>query len=781
MRRFLRVLVRLFGVLLFLLLLAASAVAGLLWLTLPPGRGDLRIPGLSSPVDVTFDTDGIPRIRAANLQDAAAALGWVHARDRMFQMELMRRAASGRLSEIAGPATLRLDEMARTLGLRRLAEADLATLPAATRAILQAYANGVNAWIDARGRFAAPEFLLLGKPEPWTPVDSLLWGETMAGWLSYNYRTELARLHLTGKLPTDKIRQLWPSVTVPGPEAEALPQAGALRYAALAGEMLRRLPHFPGRFTQPDEASDEWAVDGQHSATGAPLLAGDPHLAFGFPSIWYLARIDTPDASLAGATAPGVPFLILGRNRDIAWSFTTTGADTQDVFIETVLPDGDYQTPDGPKPFTVREERIRVRGRPDVVIHVRESRHGPIISDVGQPAENGEALVHPPALALAAVNLAPGSTAASGIMALNAARTVEEAGRAAAEITTPMQNLLVADHSHIALFTTGRVPVRKSGDGWAPVPGASGAYDWTGTVGGIQLPFFIAPDSGRLVNANERTAPPDFPVFLGLDWFGDWRAQRIRALLDEKRKLSVDDFTSMQVDATDIFARQLLPLLTALPPPDGVAGRAAALLQHWGGEMAVDLPQPLIFNAWIQRFYLDLMRRAGIGDSYFGPWQEFVAWVVTPAGADWCGGDCKPILLQALHDAVAGLSARFGNDPAAWRWGDAHQAIFRHPLLGALPLLGRLTTSRIAVPGDDQTLFRGGAPVGRLESLHGPEYRGVYDLADLDLSRFVIAPGQSGNLLSRHAHDFLTRWRDGGTVTLGPGVDHVEAKYRLSP
>jgi penicillin amidase len=749
-----------------------GGVAAALWATLPGSAETARIPGLSASVTITYDADGIPRIRAANAQDAAAALGFVHARDRMFQMDLMRRAASGRLSEIVGSATLGYDRTMRTLGLAHSAEADLAALPAPTRAMLDAYARGVNAWIAARGRFSAPEFLVLGTPAPWTPTDSLLWAKTMGLWLSGNWRTELSRLALAGKLPPEKIEQLWPPDGDPGhPEARAGPD---LRFAAAASRVLAALPRFPAPFTLPPTASDEWAVDTAHSATGGPLLAGDPHLAFAFPGLWYLARIDTPDAVLAGATAPGVPFLVLGRNARIAWTFTTTGADVQDVFIETPAADGQYQTPDGPRPFETREERIKVRGQPDQVMTVRSTRHGPVISDLdAQPGG--------PILAVSMANLLPGDTAAAGLLALNQATSMAEAGRAAALITSPVQNMLIADRDGIGLFVTGRVPVRHGGDGSAPVPGATSAYDWTDLVGGDALPQIVAPESGRLVNGNERIAPPDFPVFLGRDWYGDWRAARIRQLLDRLPRHTVAEFTRMQIDTGSVYAARLLPTLRAVSPPPGVPGRALALLAAWDGTMAIDKPQPLIFNAWMQHFRDAVLQRGGVPRQDAGPAAEFVAYVLSPAGSAWCGGDCTPMLSDALIAATADLAARFGADPAAWRWGDAHRAVFAHPLVSRLPLIGGFGTLSIAMPGDDSTLDRAGTGWSGFDAVIGPSFRGVYDLSMLDRSRFVMAPGQSGNLLSPHARDFLMRWRDGDTILLGPAAAVVAATLTLTP
>ena len=386
-----------------------------------------------------------------------------------------------------------------------------------------------------------------------------------------------------------------------------------------------------------------------------------------------------------------------------------------------------------------------------------------------------------PTLAVAMANLAPGDTAAAGLMALNRATNLEQAGEAARGITSPVQNLLVADSGRIGLFMTGRIPIRRSGDGGAPVEGADGAHDWIGWASGDQLPHTIAPASGRLVNANERIAPPDFPVFLGRDWFGDWRARRIRQMLTQSEGHTAADFAKMQLDVQSVFARQVLPALLAVQAPEGLRARAARLLQHWDGSMAADLPQPLIFNAWIQRFRKLVLERAGVPLSASGPELEFVAFVLSPEGAHWCMGECGPILAQALAEAVPGLASRFGEDPAAWRWGEAHLAEFEHPILGQLPLLSFLGTAQIDTPGDDATVGRGGLPRDGFESVEGPSYRGVYDLADLDRSLFIVTPGQSGNPVSRHARDFLRRWRDGDTITLGPQPGTVAATIRLNP
>ncbi len=756
-----------------LVLLVCAGVAGMVWLASPGGNREDGVSGLSARVSIDIDQDGVPRVHAASEADAITALGYLHARERMFQMELMRRAASGELSELVGRATLPIDRMMRTLGVRRSAEADLAEVDAGTRAMLDAYARGVNAWIDARERFASEEFVVFGKPRPWQAVDCLLWAKTMGLYLSGNYRTELARQSLAGSFSPEAIDALWPD-SPGGGHPEASLADPALEQAAR--KLAQALPDFPAPFTLPAMASNEWAVDGRHTATGAPLLAGDPHLAFSLPGIWYLARLEWPGHVLAGATAPGAPFLVIGHNGHVAWTFTTTGADVQDVFIETPVDADYYATPDGPRAYVTRSERIHMRGAPDEILAVRETRHGPVLSDIVNPRG--------PMLAVEMANLAPGDTAAAGLLALGRAGNVADAGRAAGVITAPAQNLLVADHDGIGLFVTGRVPIRRAGDGSRPVAGADGAHDWTGFASGEQLPRVVAPSSGRIVNANERVAPRDFPVFMGRDYYGDWRARRIRALLDTSDRHTAAGFAAMQVDATSLAARDLLPRLRTVTATTDLSRKALVLLANWDGRMAIDLPQPLILNAWMERLYLAILTCAGVppdARAAAAPWPETITHVLTPNGAAMCGGDCAAMLSETLAEAMRDLAARVGDEPASWRWGDLHQAVFAPPLLRAVPWLDALTQTRIEAPGDDTTIDRGGLDPRNFTAIHGASYRGVYDLSDLDRSLFVVAPGQSGHVTSPLARNFVTRWRNGETITLGHAPERVDAYISLVP
>ncbi len=803
-RRWLRRVLLGFGA---VLLSAACGVAGLLWWSLPPARATPRIPGLSAPVEVVLDRHGIPRIAAADERDAAAALGWLHARDRMFSMELMRRGASGRLAEIAGPALLRNDRFVRTLGLARRAEADLAVLPADASAVLEAYAAGVNAWIAERGRFAAPEFIPLGAPEPWRPEHSLLWGKVMGLWLSGNWRHELERARLAALLPPERLADLWPADESPGRpdalpppvsaadppqrDARALPPAsrGAALDTGHLSRLLAALPRFPEPGTLPRSASNAWAVSGARSASGAPLLASDPHLGFDAPVLWYLARMDLADGRvLAGATSPGVPGVVIGRSRDLAWGFTTTHSDTQDVFVETPAGPDNYEAPDGPRPFAVREEAVAVRGAAGPVrFRVRETRHGPVISDLDPEGAAPGGRV----LAVSMANLAPDDTSAAGLLALNRARTVAEGRAAAALITSPPQNLMLADAAGgIAMVLTGRTPVRRAGDGSLPVPGADGRHDWAGWVPFDALPHAADPPGGALANANNRVSPPGHPVFLGRDWFGDWRFRRIGEMLASRARHDAAGFAAMQRDTVSLLARELAgapdaPLRGIAPRPEGAAGAAHDLLMAWDGNIAADRPEPLVFNAWMRAARRLALENGGAPPGAGGP--EFLRFALSPdgRGADpWCGGDCTALAARALREAVAELQATEGPDPAAWRWGRVHVARFEHPILRFAPLLGAWTRLEAPTGGDEETVGRGGMRglgASGWRHVHGAGLRLVADLSDPDRTLAVIATGQSGHPLSRHWGDLLPAWRGGGTVALGRAPDGEGGRFRLTP
>ncbi|NKE47274.1 penicillin acylase family protein [Roseomonas frigidaquae] len=778
-----RLLLRLSGRLILLAFIltgfAIAFAAALVFTTLPDAREELAIPSLSAPVAISLDEHGIPRIRAETERDAAVALGYLHARDRMFQMEAMRRSAAGRLAEIAGPSALRLDRFSRTLGLLPRAEADLAALDAGTRDMLAAYAEGVNALLLVRGRLAAPEFLVLGEPEPWRPEHSLLWGKVMGLWLSGNWRRELERAALAEALPPAKLDDLWPQDASPGrPDLASLPGAPHL------ARVLQAIPLFGEDAPLPASASNAWVVAGQRSASGAPILANDPHLGFNAPILWYLARIELPEGQFrAGATAPGVPGIVIGRNQSVAWGFTTTHSDTQDVFVERLAGPDAYLTPDGPRPFTLREEHIAIRGQEEPeILQVRETRHGPVISGL-----DGLATPEGHVLAVAMANLQPNDTAAAALVALNRATSVAEARAAGALFSSPPQTLLVADSAgRIAQYLLGRTPIRAGGDGSLPARGWDGSGDWTGFVPFDAMAHVEDPETGLIANANSRPAPVDHPVFLGREWYGDWRLRRIRELLAARPLHDAAGFAAMQNDVVSPLAREILPVLRAVPPPPGLAARAHALLADWNGEMRADLPPPLIHHAWLRQFRQMALAAGGAPEgTAAGP--EFLArLLLEPGRAEaWCGSEgCTPLLARALERAVADLEAQYGGDLAEWRWGAAHVARFEHPLLRFVPLLGRMTRLEAGTGGDNETLSRGGmrgSGENPFAHQHGAGLRMVSDLSDDEGALAIIATGQSGNPLSDNFASLMERWQSGDVVRLGRRPENETGSIRLTP
>ncbi|MFQ6016949.1 MAG: penicillin acylase family protein [Kiloniellaceae bacterium] len=755
------------------LLLGLGAGGGYLWLrgSLPRTDGTLQIAALRAPVEVLRDADGIVTIRAESEHDAAAALGYVHAQDRLWQMDFMRRTGAGRLSEVIGPATKRLDRFMRTLGLYRVAEANFANLSAPVRALVEAYAAGVNAFIAEPGGPWPPEFYLLGyRPEPWRPADSLVWGRQTALQLSGNWFAEVLRARLARRLSPGQVEFLWPGY--PGDAPVALGDLAA----ALDLRMLRSLGDLLPWALAPKDASNSWVLDGGRTASGKPILANDPHLALAAPGFWYLARIETPDLTLAGGTSPGVPFLVAGHNGHIAWGLTTTHGDTQDLFIERVAGDDPtrYLTPAGPAPFATREEVIEIRGEEARRVVVRQTRHGPVISDAVSVA--AEAAGRGTVLALAWPALRPDDGSAEALYHMNRARNWAEFRAALKHFHSPQQNIVYADTGGaIGFAAPARVPIRKRGNGRTPVPGWTGEYDWTGFVPFDELPMALSPPAGRIVAANNKIVPDDYPYLITADWPDPYRARRIHELLDAGAGPATPEGSlAMQQDVTSLAVRELLPLLLQGEPANRRARRALAMLRAWDGRMDRNSPEPLVFYAWIRE-----LNRALLADELGPDFADFQhpkldrLLRVLREAPEWCDDtatsvkeDCAAQLAAALDAALNGLALRFRRNIDRLRWGDAHIARFAHPLVGRIPLFGTIFGYGVEADGGDYTVNRAGVrftgPAERLfEDVHGPGYRAVYDLADLDNSRFMIATGQSGNPLSPLYGNLAARWRDG--------------------
>ncbi|HEX7969528.1 MAG TPA: penicillin acylase family protein [Stellaceae bacterium] len=760
-----------------LLLPLVVIAAGYLWLrsSLPVNEGRLVLPGLAAEVRITRDAQGIPTISAASERDAAFALGVLHAQDRLFQMDLMRRFGAGRLSEWFGPATLRADRFSRTLGLYRLAELQYQQLAPELRVGLDAYAAGVNAYLAQRHALPPEYYLLDATPEPWRPADSLVWGKIIAIQLSGNFRGELlhARLIEQQHLTPEQLAVLYP----PYPKDAPVALGDASKW--LEGLPLDRIYASLPPIVGPQSASNNWVVDGSHTVSGKPLLANDPHLDYTAPGPWYLARIEAPGLAVAGITSPGVPIVVIGHNARIAWGFTTTGSDVEDLFIERVDPDdaARYLTPDGAQPFATRQEEIRVRGAAPVALTVRATRHGPVISDLGtdygQPAAGT-------ALALQATWLAADDRSPEALWAVNHAGNWSEFRGAFQRFVAPQQNIVYADvDGNIGFIAPARVPIRARGDGWLPVPGWSGEYDWTGYIPFDQLPQGFNPPSGRFVSANNKIVPDSYPYLLTRNWDLPNRAERINALLDAVPKQSPDSTATMQADTLSLMAKDLLPLMLQAPPASKQAGVAIERLKAWDGRMDRNQAAPLIFAAWLREFTRTVLadKLGAAFDDYWGMHPDVVHLVLTEH-TEWCDDrgtqtveSCDVRLAAALERALAQLGEAYGRDINAWRWGKAHEAQFTGLLWSRVPVLGGILGLHLPADGGYDTVNSGATPIRSADhpfaDVHGPTLRMIVDLSDIDATQFMIAPGESGNPLSRHYSDLMRPWRDSVYLRLG--------------
>ena len=756
-----------------LVIVAAAGAAYLFYRAMPAYSGSVALPGLSAETRVWRDGYGAPHIFAANLDDAMRALGYVHASERLYQMEVNRRVGQGRIAEIAGADLVPVARFTRTLGLYRLASEGYEALSPWAQQRLEAYSGGVNAFLDSHPNALPPEFLILGdRPAHWTPADSLVWGKLMSLQLSGNYALESLRARLAEKLPADKAAWLFPSPK-PGWPITTAPAAHA-DHASL-DDVRDRI----GALVQASHgASNEWVAAGARSETGKPILANDPHLQLGAPILWYLARIVTPQISLEGATIPGLPVVLLGQSDRIAWALTNADTDAQDLFVETVDPSDptQYLTPDGAKPFLVHDETIHVKDAPDVKLHIRATRHGPVISDVDSDLA---ALAGPgKTIALAFTGLGDRDTTAEALMRVNAARNWSEFVDALRLYQTPTQNFAYADvDGDIGFISPGLLPTRKSGDGLAPVDGASGAADWTGVMAFDQAPQIHNPDAGFIFNANNAIVTPDKAAEYGRDWEETFRARRIQQFFDANPKLSLDLSAAMQADHLTLDAGELLPLLERATPSDERARQAMALLSAWNSVMDKDRPEPLIYTAFLRALHrIVLVEKTGLSMKEKGPFAAETLISLLTEHPQWCDApgkpdpDCRATLARALDEGLAELVRRDGPDMTQWRWGKEHVAQLQHTVYSHIPLLDRVSDLSMPSSGGFYTLDRGGGfdapPDQPYARTHGGGYRGIYDLADPDKSRFIIATGESGHIFSPHYRDLAPLWIDGKSITL---------------
>ncbi|WP_309683805.1 penicillin acylase family protein, partial [Polaromonas sp.] len=767
---------RLAAALLLLLLLLTAALAVYAYRALPALDGELTAAGLASRVTVARDTADVTHIQAQSAPDAWFALGYVHAQERGWQLEFNRRVMHGELSEVFGPATLDTDKLLRTLGVVQAAERQWQSLPAEAREAMQAYSQGINAFYASAAQALSPEFHLLGvKPggksgSAWSPTDSLGWSLMMALDLGGNWGTEFARLSAARTLAT---RQLW-TLFPPYPGEQP---ASSVDFSRLYADLGVYRPGIPGatktiaakarnhwarglfdqqiaQKTAPGLAADindwaaslgqvdgkgsnNWVVAGSHSASGKPLLANDPHLGLSAPAIWYFARLQAPAGRAAdgsataaldvmGATLPGLPFVVLGRTRNVAWGFTNTNPDVQDLYLERVNPANarQYQVPGSTaeavwEDFKTRNEVIRVKGQADTQILVRESRHGPVLSDVQKShAELLDTGKYVLALRWSALD-ADNQTVLAGLRA-NYAQSSEALLAAFSAYHSPMQNLVVADTTgRVAFKAIGKVPLRKPDNdilGIAPSPGWDARYDWAGW-----LPYAQTPQTsqqaiearGWFATANQRITPPGYPFFMGQDWTVPYRHERIEQMLAATSKHNLSSMQELQGDLLSPATLKLLPFLqkaladTSVHP---LAGAAQGVLTGFDGVMRADQAAPLIFAAWADELTRGVIG-GKLGEATFKAlygkrhFRSAIEDIMARDDTDWCGKPgCAAASALALKRALSRLQIDYGDQVGQWTWGAAHNALSAHKPFGNVPALARFFDVRVPTGGDAFTV-----------------------------------------------------------------------------
>ncbi len=785
-----------------LFLVAGSIVAGLWYwqASLPRHAGTLQVAGLGAPVQIERDAHAIPRIVAASEADALFALGYVHAQDRLWQMDFARRIAHGRLAELVGPAGVETDTVLRTLGIMRGAQQLLDAMDADTRAMVDAYVAGINAYLDARRGPLPPEFLITRAPAParWTALDSLGWAMMMALDMSSEWRDELARLRLAARFSLAEINDLRP----PPGDAAPVPTAdypelyrllGLFNAAGAPTKLSQDADRLAGLLSLGDiEAgagigSNAWAVSAARSASGKPLLAADPHLALVSPSLWMLARIEAPGLQVAGATLPGLPYVLLGRTAQVAWGLTSTHGDASDLYIERLHPTDPalYQTPDGYAPFDTRSETIRVKGASDLSFTVRSTRHGPVLSDaITQPDLAADRFV----LAVRWGALTQPDHSLRALRAMNRAHSAAQLRAAAAEWTLAQVNIVYADTAGDAgLQMAGRAPRRGAAHdlrGVVPAPGWDARYDWLGMLAPADLPSVRASASGWVINANNDATPPGYPHSIGHNFAPTFRAQRIDALLNARDQHDLASVQRIQTDERSLAAVEFVARLKDTQPQTEAGRLALARLLVWDGTMDAAAPEPLLLHAWLRALRLRIF-----GDDLGEPGAQLLRGEMTQAmlnvlaaGArarDWCDDrssrrveTCAELAAETLDATVKDLTRSSGRDVLGLRWGDVHVARLEHRPLSQVPVLARWFEQRLPRGGDTHTISvaaLSGHPRGPFAAVHGPGVRLVFDLAQPG-GAWINATGQVGHPLSAHYRDLSGRWQQGTYLPIGQGA-----------
>jgi penicillin amidase len=780
-------------------LLAAAGLAGLVGgsyylLTrrpLPQKRGTLHLQGLHEAVEVITDIYGVPHIYASNEDDLYYTQGYIHAQERLWQMELNRRLGSGRLSEIFGPVALDLDRFCRRLGIHRSAAMEASRLSPHNQRLLDAYARGVNAFIESH-RFRLPlEFTILRfQPAPWQPADSIQWAKMMGWNLGGNWETELIRAHLVAKLGIERAMQLeagydpgHPLIIPPGVEYGGVNLGMLEQY-----QQIKELSGF-GLFG----GSNNWVVDGTKSSTGSPILCNDPHLGQAIPSIWFECHLVAGDIDVVGASFPGTPGIIIGHNQHIAWGVTNAISDVEDLYIEKWNPQNPHQYEykgQWEEAQVIREE-IKVKGAKQPVIEeVRITRHGPILTEMpplpNGPSSNGASPAAPVPLALRWVGLEQ-CNVISAILKLNTATNWDEFCDAMRDWDLAPQNVVYADRAgNIGYVMAGAIPIRAQGQALLPSPGWTGTYEWTGLIPFEELPQIYNPEQHFIATANNRVVDDNYPHYITHEWLNGYRAQRIRDLLNSKERLTLRDMASIQADQYAIPAPEVVAYMLRLPATTQLQHVAQDALRTWDYVLAPQSVGATLYTTFLRKLeYITFSAALGEDETllqrYFGVGANILAVqngyasrskphllrLLKEGNDAWFANSAIPngpatwdAALQAAFKAtIDDLRSKLGDDITRWQYGAIHTMTYNHPLGAVKPLDRFFNRGPFPLGGDIDTVNMGASLFNNPTVVTTvPSYRQIIDLANLTRSLSGHAPGQSGHPASKHYDDFIPMW-----------------------
>ncbi|MCA9970038.1 MAG: penicillin acylase family protein [Anaerolineales bacterium] len=774
----------------------------------PKTDGTITVPGLSEEVTVYRDDFGIPHIYANNDADLFFAQGYVHAQDRFWQMEFWRHIGQGRIAEITGEPGVNSDKFIRTVGWPRYAAQTVAYYQEEEPeyyALLEAYSAGVNAYIEQNRGALALQITILGavnepwEIEPWTPLHTIAWGVVMSDDLGGNWRSERSRVELLQTIGEADLELLWPpypydSRPVIAPTDAQVNEVNET--AGVAGETAVDWQRVNTSLVAEPPAngfifghglgigSNDWVVSGEHTASGLPLLADDPHLGVQMPSIWYEVGLHAPGWDVVGFSFAGVPGVIIGHNDKIAWGVTNVGPDVQDLFIEKINPSDptQYEFMGEWRDMEILEEVIHVNGGADVTLEVRLTQHGPILNDVVDGLSD--------VLAFRWSAQEPSRVLQSVVM-LNQAQNYEDFRAALRYWDGPSQNFVYADvEGNIAYQVPGLIPIRQNGDGTVPVPGWTGEYEWIGWIPYEELPALLNPEWGYIATANHAVVDPDYPHFLGRDWADGDRGQRIVDMLEEAiaaGDVTADDIARIQFDSLSLPAATYVPLLDGLSSDDARVQAAIERLRGWDLQERRDSVPAALFEIFYWQLAENVLAdNVGAENANRLGGNIFMHTLAEQPNARWWDDigtaekeTREDILLRALADAVDWLDENVGSDMNDWTWGTIHTVTFRDGVLGQSGIsLIESIFNRGPFPVDGGNSIVNAASWSRgnpAEMGSGVSMRMIVDMADLEASRTIHPTGQSGHAFHPHYDDMIDLWRNGEYHPMRFGREAVEA------